>query len=77
MIMGLGEIRFDDYFYLRARWELKFSWLPRRCDRTGELIWLQWAYRGIHTLTGPDLPFEDHRWVTRDEWVIEKLKGTI
>lgn len=67
----------DLRFYERAHWYLKFSWLPRKCDRTGQTIWLERAYMGVQMITGPDTPVFEYRWVKKNQWLLEKLKGNI
>ena len=68
-----------DPFYDRAIWEFKFTWWPQRCDKTNEEIWFKRAYRGTRVIHGPagELPIFERRWLTRDIWTIEKLKGNI
>jgi hypothetical protein len=72
-----------DMFYQRAEWEWTFAWLPHRCDRTRELIWLRYAYRGtvryeslLERLSDRKMVME-RRWLTTDEFIIGSLKGTI
>jgi hypothetical protein len=64
-------------FYESAVWDLKFAWLPQRCDKTGEEIWFKWAYRGVARGGYTNEPRFNVRWLTKDEWMIGKLKGTI
>jgi hypothetical protein len=67
----------DQRFYERAVWCLKFSLLPRRCDQSGELIWLEQAYVGVQIVTGPGEPVFEYRWVKKNEWLLGKLRGTL
>jgi hypothetical protein len=75
--MGDEGVQAYDPFYDRAYWAYKFAWLPQRCDRTGSRIWLKRGYRGIRIVTGPGEPVIEARWLTRDEFVIGKLKGSL
>lgn len=73
----LGGVGTYDPFYDRASWELKFSWLPRVCDKTGQRIWLEFAYCGERWITGPGEPIPEYRWINCHEWLLQKLKGNI
>lgn len=64
-------------FYNRATWYLKFAWWPKRCDRSGKRIWLTRAYYGVVMFTGPGSPVFEYRWLTRDEFIMGKLRGTL
>lgn len=72
-----SEVQSYDPFYDSAIWELTFAWLPHRCEKTGEEIWFKRAYRGSRKYRVEDNFMFDRRWIKRDEWLIEKLKGTI
>jgi hypothetical protein len=62
-------------FYSRCiGWELKFAWLPHRCELSGRLIWLELAYRGtaVHHF---DITFiQEYRWHTTIEHIVWELK---
>ena len=73
---GYG-VSMEDTFYIGAIWELKFAWLPHRCDITGKEIWFERAYRGITTGLSQSGKVVHSRWITKDVWLVEKLKGTI
>ena len=83
--MGDQSVQTDSgssLFYNRAVWEWCFAWLPHRCDRTNELIWLRYAYRGTvyyENIKGllTDRAALTRRWLTTDEFLIGSLKGTI
>jgi hypothetical protein len=66
-----------DPFYDRADWYLAFAWLPHTCDKTGERIWLERAYRGIRMITGPGEPVFEYRWIKKHEWLLQRLRGDI
>jgi hypothetical protein len=63
------------YVSQATQWRLKFSMWPRRCSISGKRIWLEDAYRGIRTITGPGTPVIEHYWVRCDEFIIWNLKG--
>jgi hypothetical protein len=58
-------------------WNLKFSFLPRRCFYTGKYLWFKLAYKGTAMITGPDTPVYEDRWCDRHEYLFLKIKGTI
>jgi hypothetical protein len=64
-------------FYGRARWYLKTSWIPRRCDQSGQWLWLCKAYQGEATWTGPGDPIVETRWLGRAEFMQFALTGKI
>ena len=70
-----SEVTAEDIFYKDATWSLQFAWLPHRCDITGREIWFERAYAGTVNTLKPNMLHR--RWVTKDVWLIEKLKGTI
>lgn len=69
--------RIDRAFWNRARWDLKFAWLPHRCEFSRRLIWLKQAYCGTAVFTGPGMPVYEYRWATREEYLIARLKGKL
>ena len=61
-------------YYNRAKWELKFCWIPKRCLVSNKRIWLEFAYRGRAAYAGPgDVAFED-QWHNTTEHLIWQLK---
>jgi hypothetical protein len=68
----------DDGFIRRCvGWELRWSFLPRKCFYTKRLLWFKRAYMGTSILTGPGDPIFDYRWVDQKEYLILKIKGVI
>ena len=68
----------DDSFKRRCiGWELKRSFIPRRCYYTGKYLWLKKAWRGTSVLTGPGEPIVEHRWCEHDQFWFLRIKGTI
>jgi hypothetical protein len=67
----------DLFFYNNAKWKLKFVWIPTRCDLSKKIMWLTYAYQGTST----DYDLEDlvigTRWLTKQEFIFGKIKGTI
>ena len=64
-------------FYYRAGWQLKFAWLPHRCINSNRIIWLRFGYLGTAVWTGPGTPVYEYNWLTKEEYLINKLKGLI
>lgn len=56
------------------RWSFhkEFSFWPRRCKDTGELIWLKNAYRAVFEEQWGHF---DEEWLTQDAYVMRKLRG--
>lgn len=78
MMMGASygvnaENQMYDYFNDRATFEYKYSWRPRRCYNTGQLV-LGTAVRGRRVITGPGEPVIEDRWYHRHEAIIMMLK---
>ena len=69
------DVSAEDIFYKDVSWSSQFAWLPHRCDVTGKEIWFEKAYRGINKKLSNTTAYS--RWITRDVWLVEKLKGTI
>ena len=62
-----------DHFYYRAQWQPKFALWPRRCVISGRRIWLERAYQGTATYTGPGEPVYEHHWHGRVEHLLWSL----
>lgn len=58
-------------------WKFKFAWLPVRCYLTGKEIWFEHAYRGSRFQLSPGGGITERRWLDKETWLVEKLKGTI
>jgi hypothetical protein len=68
----------DDGFIRRCiGWELRWSFLPRKCFYTKRLLWFKRAYMGTSMLTGPGDPIFDYRWIDQKEYIFLKIKGVI
>jgi len=68
----------DDGFIRRCiGWELRWSFLPRKCFYTKRSLWCKREYKGTSILTGPGDPIFDYRWVDQKEYIFLKIKGVI
>lgn len=65
------------HFFYKANWEYKFAWLPHTCLFTGRTIWFKHGYVGTAMYTGPGTPVYESRWLSKEEFVLSKLKGII
>ena len=54
-MMGHSYVGKVDGNYLQSRsvWEYKFIIWPRQCEISKKTIWLEFAYKGTRTITGP------------------------
>lgn len=71
---------FDDYDGFKSHclgWQLKFSFLPRRCYYTKKRIWFKLAYKGTAMWTGPGDPVYETRWVDSKEYILLKIVDKI
>jgi len=76
--MPLDNMFDDDLFNRRCLgWQLRFSFLPRRCYYTGKYLWLKIAYRGTALILGPGEPVFDYRWCNKQEYLFLKIKGIL
>ena len=68
---------FDPFWKRCLGWQLKFSFYPRRCFISSRRLWFKQAYRGIAVWTGPGDPVFEHRWLSKEEFLMNKIRGTI
>ena len=66
-----------DAFFRKAQWRLTFAWKPHRCMLSDKWIWLGLGYQGEAVWTGPGTPVFETRWLTKEEFLVAILKGTI
>jgi hypothetical protein len=78
--MGVGAgyvqgLQSYDPFDDRAVFEYKYSFMPRRCYNTRQLVW-GLAVRGRRSYRTGDITFDNEdRWYHRDEAILKMLKG--
>ena len=58
--------------YLGAN--LKFAWLPERCNLTGKRLWFVKAYRLTRIITGPGESIFEYRWHDKNTHIMWLLK---
>jgi hypothetical protein len=76
MAFDPGSIMYGN-FWDRADWYYKFAWWPHRCEISKKRIWLIKAYKGIQMITGPGDPVFIIKWLTKEQYMWARLKGTI
>jgi hypothetical protein len=57
--------------------QLEFVWFPKTCHYSKRRLWLEKAYVATAMVTGPGEPVFEHRWVHRDEFLLQRIKGTL
>ena len=57
--------------------ELKFVLFPKKCELTGKLLWLAYAYKQTAMWTGPGDPVFDYSWYDKDNFLLARIKGMI
>ena len=66
-----------DPFWNRAIWQYKFAIFPEQCNISKKTIWFKYAYKGTRIITGPGEPVFEYRWLTKEEFVVSRLRGVI
>jgi len=76
--MPLDNTFDNDAFKRRCiGWEMKFAVLPKKCHYSQKMIWLELAYRGTALWTGPGESLFEHRWISKNQYLIQKIKGSL
>jgi hypothetical protein len=57
--------------------ELKFMFWPRRCYFSNKLLWFVFAYRKTAMWTGPGDPVFEYRFYDKNEYLVNRIKGTV
>lgn len=73
------EQMYYDNIYLETEWKKEFSWLPKKCYKSGKLIWLTEGYRGelIYKYSGIPHYAREIKWLNKKMYIMLKLKGEI
>jgi hypothetical protein len=75
--MGYQSNLDDWHFYKKADWYYKFAWRPHRCNISKKRIWLKMAYRGVAMYTGPGDPIFEYKWISKEDFMLARIRGTI
>ena len=70
------EVNYDP-FWQRATAELKTCYFPHKCYFSKKVLFLTRAYKVTRVITGPGEPIVEDRWLSKEEFIVQKLKGTI
>jgi hypothetical protein len=54
---------------------LRYLWWPKRCNLSGQWLWLCWAYQGEAILKGTGVTLFEFRYHDSTEHIIWLLKG--
>jgi hypothetical protein len=76
-MMGAGytAVPLDELFYNKlVGTQLKFVWMPVKCNISGKSMWLEFAYKLTALYTGPGDPLFEYKWHDKHEHLIWKLK---
>lgn len=55
--------------------KLQFLLLPKHCELTKKTLWLKFAYKVTHMYTGPGDPVFIHKYYSKHEFLVNRLKG--
>jgi hypothetical protein len=75
--MPIPESIYSSWEWRKAQWALAFALCPHRCEISNKMIWFEDAYRATSVLTGPGDPIIEHIWLSKNQYLLEVLKGTI
>jgi len=64
------EINSGKFFYEKAKWTLRIALWPRKCAKSGNILFLEPAWRGIARWTTTDEIFPEVRWLSQVEYAI-------
>ena len=61
----------------RFKWSHRFTWLPKRSEQSGQLLWFTKAWYGYRWIDGPagEAPLKSEQWLTDEEYVWYKLSS--
>ena len=65
------------YGVKRINWKYTFCLWPRKSSIGNKIIWGKHAYKGVLMIAGPGDPVFITYWITKEEFLIEKLRGRI
>lgn len=71
-----GVASSDKFFFKNSIGaQLRFAWLPKTCVISGKRIWLTYGYRMTAMYHAVSFkPVFEHKWFTKTEYLIWKLK---
>jgi hypothetical protein len=72
----IGKVN-GEYLLSRAVWQCTFVTWPRQCEISKKHIWLEYAYKGTRTITGPGEPVFEYKWLTKEQYLLAAIKGKL
>ena len=75
MCAGWWIPSFNDYRDQRLNWRRKFFLLPKRCERSNQVIWLRKGWHGWRWVTGPGEPIAVDHWMSDKEYMWFRISG--
>lgn len=57
--------------------EYQFLLLPKRCHITNQILWFTYAYVETHMFTGPGDSIFEYKYYDKQQYLVNKIKGTI
>ena len=77
----IGKSEANKYFKERAPWELKRSFIFRKCYETGKIIWpftkAYYASEFVLPRLAVGIPEFKNRWISQQAYIFLKLKGEL
>ena len=67
----------EDFKRRCVGWKLCIPFWPQRCHFSKKLLWLERAYLGVGMIAGPGEPVFEYRWIEKNEFLIQRIKGTV
>lgn len=62
------------FFYDKAKWALRITLWPRKCAVSGEILFLEPAWRGVVRWTTTDEILPEVRWLSQVEYALLQQK---
>ncbi len=64
-------------FLVEANVEIKFAWLPKRCQLTNKWLWLRPAYRATRYWNGERAgAITEHRWFKCHDFLMWRIQNS-
>lgn len=70
-----------DGFFLynieRINWKFTLCLWPRKSSMSNTSLWGKHAYKGVLMITGPGEPVFITHWITKEEFLMARLRGKL
>lgn len=70
----------DDFFTYRKEsisWKYTRCWWPKKSSISKKPLWGKKAYKGVLMITGPGDPVFITHWLSKEEFLMSRLRGRI